>query len=76
MEFTKHYHDVHDALDPDNLATRERGYADTLEEETEREIRKHPEKKEEKEAYASGPSKGCRGYDRVPENPQPADRDT
>jgi hypothetical protein len=49
LEFTKHYHDVHDALDPDNLATRERGYADTLEEETEREIRKHPEKKEEKE---------------------------
>ena len=50
MEFTKHYHDVHAALDPDNLAIKEQRDADTLNEETEREIRKHPEKKDAKEA--------------------------
>lgn len=49
LEFVKHYHDVHAALDPDNLATRQQSDADAFEEETEREIRKHPEKKEEKE---------------------------
>jgi hypothetical protein len=50
LEFAKHYHDMHDALDPDNLATTEQGYANSSGEETEREIRKHPEKKEVKEA--------------------------
>jgi hypothetical protein len=49
LEFVKHYHDMHAALDPDNLATRQQSDADTFEEETELEIRKHPEKKEEKE---------------------------
>jgi hypothetical protein len=57
LEFTKHYHDVHDALDPDNLATREQGYANTLEEETEREIRKHPGTKEVKEAMLAARQK-------------------
>jgi hypothetical protein len=50
LEFVKHYHDVHTALDPANLATQERNDADALAEETEREIRKHPGNKEEKEA--------------------------
>jgi hypothetical protein len=50
LEFVKHYHDVHGALDPDDLSRRQRNDADAVAGETEREIRKHPEKKEEKEA--------------------------
>jgi hypothetical protein len=50
LEFVKHYRDVHAALDPVNLATQERNDADAVAEETEREIRKHPGSKEEKEA--------------------------
>jgi hypothetical protein len=49
LEFVKHYHDVHPALDPDSLATQQQSDADALAQETEREIRKHPEKKAEKE---------------------------
>jgi hypothetical protein len=48
MEFVKHYHDVHIAFDPDDLSVKQRDDAAALAEETEREIRKHPEKKEEK----------------------------
>jgi hypothetical protein len=50
LEFVKHYHDTHPALDPDNLATKQQNDADALAEETEREIRKHPEKKGQQEA--------------------------
>lgn len=50
LEFAKHYHDVHRPLDPDQLADKQRDDVAALTEETEREIRKHPEKKEEKEA--------------------------
>jgi hypothetical protein len=50
LEFVKHYHDVHSALDPDNLAAKEQDDADALAVETERAISKHPEKKAEKEA--------------------------
>jgi hypothetical protein len=50
LEFVKHYHDVHSALDPDNLAGKEQSDADALAEETQREISKHPEKKADKEA--------------------------
>jgi hypothetical protein len=50
LEFVKHYQDVHGALDPDELSRKQRNDADSLAEETEREIRKHPEKKEEKGA--------------------------
>jgi hypothetical protein len=57
LEFVKHYHDVHPALDPDNLATKQRTDADGFEEETEREIRKHPEKKDEKEALLAARQK-------------------
>ena len=53
MEFVKHYHDVHSAVDPDNLSHKQRDDADALAKDTEREIRKHPEKKEEKEAMLS-----------------------
>lgn len=50
LEFVKHYHDVHSALDPDDLAARQQKDADALAEETEREIQRHPGRKEEKEA--------------------------
>jgi hypothetical protein len=50
LEFVKHYHDVHSSLDPDDLALKQQRDADTLAQETEREIRKHPEKKDAKEA--------------------------
>jgi len=50
LEFVKHFHDVHSALDPDNLASKEKADAEVLAGQTEREIHKHPEKKEEKEA--------------------------
>jgi len=50
LEFVKHYHDAHPALDPDSLATKQQNDEDALAEETEREIRKHPEKKEQHEA--------------------------
>jgi hypothetical protein len=57
LEFVKHYHDVRAALDPDNLASKQRTDADAFEEETEHEIRKHPEKKEEKEALLAARQK-------------------
>ena len=50
LEFVKHYHDVQSAVDPDSLVIQEQKEAEALAEETEREIRKHPEKKEEKDA--------------------------
>jgi hypothetical protein len=50
LEFVKHYRDVHTSLDPDELASKQRNDTDALVDQTEREIRKHPEKKEEKEA--------------------------
>jgi hypothetical protein len=50
LEFVKHYHDVHSALDPDRLATQQQNDADALAQEIEREIRGHPAKQAEKEA--------------------------
>ena len=50
LEFVKHYHAAQSALDPDNLAKQEQSDAATLVKETEHEVRKHPEKREEKEA--------------------------
>jgi hypothetical protein len=57
LEFIKHYRDVHAALDPDELAIREQRDADTLKEATEREIHKHPEKKDTKEATLAAQQK-------------------
>jgi hypothetical protein len=57
LEFVEHYHDVHAALDPDDLATKQQKDIDALVEETERGIRKHPEKKDEKEAVLSARQK-------------------
>jgi hypothetical protein len=62
LEFVKHDHDVHDhdvhvAFDPDDLLRKQRHDAATLGEETEREIRKHPEKKEEKTTWLAARQK-------------------
>jgi len=57
LEFVKHYHDVHPALDPDSLATKQQSDADSLAEENEREIRKHPEKKEPQETMLAARQK-------------------
>jgi hypothetical protein len=48
---------VQTARDPDSLATKQQSDADALAEETEREIRKHPEKKEEKETLLAAGQK-------------------
>ncbi len=50
LEFVKHYNDKHRMLDPDALIAQEKNEAEALPERTAREIRKHPEKKAQKEA--------------------------
>lgn len=57
LEFVKHYHDVHRSLDPDGFASQQRNDTDTLVAEIEHEIRKHPDKKEEKEALMAARQK-------------------
>ena len=57
LEFVKHYHDVHSALDPDNLASKQQHDTGALAEEIDREIRKHPEKTAEKEAQLAAAQK-------------------
>ncbi len=49
LEFVKHEHVVHAAFDPEALAEHLQAGADALEEDAEREKRKHPEKFAEKE---------------------------
>jgi len=51
LEFIKHFQVVQTALDPDGFATKIQADADTLDHETAREIEKHPERKDAKEAY-------------------------
>ena len=50
LEFVKHSRDVHSTLDPDELAARFRADSDQFAKATERDIRKHPEKKAELES--------------------------
>jgi len=50
LEFVKHYHDVQKAVDPNDFAAKLQNDADSFAEETQREIRRHPEKKIEKES--------------------------
>ena len=50
LEFTQHSHVLHPALDPDDLSTQLQNAVDALSDETAREVRKHPEKKAEREA--------------------------
>jgi hypothetical protein len=51
LEFVKHFQVVQTALDPDDFAAKVQNDADALDHETAREVEKHPEKKEAKEAY-------------------------
>jgi hypothetical protein len=51
LEFVKHFQTVQPALDPDAFAEQIQNDADELDHETAREVEKHPDKKEEKEAY-------------------------
>jgi len=50
LEFVKHFHDVHRALDPEKLAVGFQSDVDRFAEKTAREIQKHPEKKTTLEA--------------------------
>ncbi|HEY3972760.1 MAG TPA: hypothetical protein VGM18_07135 [Candidatus Sulfotelmatobacter sp.] len=51
LEFVKHFKVVQTALDPDNFTAKVQNDADALDHETAREVERHPEKKEAKEAY-------------------------
>jgi extradiol dioxygenase family protein len=51
LEFVKHFGVVQTALDPNNFAQRVQNDADELNYQTAREVKKHPEQKEKKEAY-------------------------
>ena len=50
LEFVEHYHDVQSTLDPDRLAAEQQNESNALADDTERELRKHPEKQTEKQA--------------------------
>jgi hypothetical protein len=52
FEFTDHFKVVQPLLDPDRFSEHIQNDADALDHETAREVERHPEKKEEKEAYA------------------------
>ena len=51
FEFVSHHNVVQYALDPETFAIRTQDDADQLEFDTEREIKKHPERKEQQEKY-------------------------
>jgi|SRR5215470_13890403 len=51
LEFVKHFKVVQSSLDPEGFAAQTQSDADELEYQTERELRKHPERKEEREKY-------------------------
>jgi hypothetical protein len=51
LEFVKHFQVVQTSLDPDSFSEKVQNDADELDHQTAREVEKHPEKKEEKEAY-------------------------
>lgn len=50
LEFVKHSHDLHPALDPGEVANNFRADSDQLAKTTEREIQKHPDKKTDLES--------------------------
>jgi len=54
LEFVKHFQVVQTALDPDEFAEKVQNDADTLNDQTARWVKKHPEQKEQKEAYVKG----------------------
>ncbi len=51
LEFVNHFQVVQTSLDPDDFSEKVQNDADAFDHQTAREIEKHPEKKEEKEAY-------------------------
>jgi hypothetical protein len=51
LEFVKHFKVVQTSLDPEAFAARVQNDADELEYQAEREVRKHPERKDEREKY-------------------------
>lgn len=51
LEFVKHFQVRQMALDPDDFSAKVQGDADTLNDQTAREVEKHPEQKEQKEAF-------------------------
>lgn len=51
LEFVKHFKLVQPALDPGAFAKQTQDDADEVEHQTEREIKKHPERKEDREKY-------------------------
>lgn len=51
LEFVKHFQVVQTALDPDAFSEKVQNDADELDHETAREVEKHPDQKETKEAY-------------------------
>jgi hypothetical protein len=51
LEFVKHFQVEQTALDPDHFSAKVQSDADALNDETAREVAKHPEQKEEKEGY-------------------------
>jgi hypothetical protein len=51
LEFVKHFQVAQTSLDPDSFAEKVQKDADELDYQTAREVEKHPEKKEAKEAY-------------------------
>ena len=51
LEFVRHHNVIKTALDPDSFSLRTQDDVEQVEFETEREIKKHPEKKEERERY-------------------------
>jgi len=51
LEFVKHFQTIQTSLDPDDFSQKIQRDADSIDFETQREIRKHPEKKQEKETF-------------------------
>jgi len=51
LQFMKHFQVVQTALDPDGFSDKVQNDADTLNDETARQVEKHPEQKEQREAY-------------------------
>jgi hypothetical protein len=51
LEFVNHFHVVQTSLDPESFSAKVQNDADELNHQTAREVKKHPETKEEKEAF-------------------------
>jgi hypothetical protein len=54
LEFVKHSKIIQPALDPESFAVKAQSDVDDIEHQTEREVEKHPERKEEREKFVQG----------------------